>query len=240
MGAESAPYNTGDYRIGETLLAESAWAIVLSDPSTSPLVPDREDEVNTGERRSRLLIPALSNRFNHDQSRTPSPEPVLTPLPLPPTPRRMVLLVVGLRPHRKLWAGSARPGESVLNYVLLNGCPAVVVPVKVGAPLVAWDGLTLEQLWRVELPPEGEAKSGDGRYEGIVSVLCEFLDLCVDWRRVVLDSGESVEEVRRKATVRNAVALLVAAAVRSKTLKGKEAGEELGENRAGIAMWRIP
>lgn len=251
ISAESARY-AGDYRIGETLLAESACAIVLCDPSPPPplrvIVPDHDDEVKPQEHRSRLSIPSLSNHFNRrgDRSRTPSPEPALTPLPLPPTPRRMVLVVVGLRPHRKLWAGSARPGESVLNYVLLNGCPAVVVPVKVGAPLVAWDGLTLGQLWEVGLPLEGEAGSADGRYEGVVSVLCEFLDLCVDWGRVVLGEGasgvgaEGEGEGKGKAAVRDAVGLLVAAAVRSKTLKGKEAGEELKEDRAGIAMWRIP
>jgi hypothetical protein len=156
----------------------------------------------------------------------------------------MVVLVVGLRPHRKMWATSARPGESVLNYVLLDGCPAVLVPVKVGSPLVAWDGLTLEQLWEVGLPSEGESKSADGRYEGVVNVVCEYLDLCVDWGRVLLDAGQSgmgeEGEVNRKAAVRDAVALLVAAAVRSNTLKGKEAGKELEEDRAGIAMWRIP
>jgi hypothetical protein len=61
----------------------------------------------------------------------------------------MVILCVGLKPHRSLWTTSARPGESVIKYLLLNGCPAIVVPVKIGAPLVAWDALTLEELWKV-------------------------------------------------------------------------------------------
>ncbi|KAF9456868.1 hypothetical protein BDZ94DRAFT_1176728 [Collybia nuda] len=239
------PFLQGDYRIGETLLAESAFAIVLGDPPPpTPLAVVAKDDQKQQDDRLHLSIPSLSNRFNRNQSRSPSPEPALTPLPLPPAPRRMVLMVMGLRPHRKMWTTSARPGESVLNYVLLNGCPAVVVPVKVGAPLVAWDTLTLERLWKVELPPEGAVKSEDGHYENIVSVLCEFLDLCVDWARVVLESRQtSVDangEANRKAAVRDAVALLVAAAVRSKTLGGKEAGDELDEDRAGVAMWRIP
>ncbi len=81
----------------------------------------------------------------------------------------MVIVLVGLKPHRKLWTTSARPGESVINYLLLNGCPAIVVPVKVGAPLLAWDALTLEELWKVELPLEG-GESQSGPIRRIVSV----------------------------------------------------------------------
>ncbi|CAA7257329.1 unnamed protein product [Cyclocybe aegerita] len=127
---------------------------------------------------SELSIPAPANKFS--KSRTPSPEPALTTLPPPPVPRRMVILLVGLKPHRKIWTSSARPGESVINYILLNGCPSIVVPVKVGAPLVTWDGLTLEQLWEVELPETRGGKSASGRFEGIINVLFEYLDLCVD------------------------------------------------------------
>ena len=54
----------------------------------------------------------------------------------------------------------------MINYILLNGCPAIVVPVKVGAPLVAWDGLTLEQLWKVSLPAEREASLAVQNHDG--------------------------------------------------------------------------
>jgi len=50
---------------------------------------------------------------------------------------------------------SARPSEGVIYYQLLNGCPALIVPARIGAPLVAWDGLTLGQLWNVPLPKNG-------------------------------------------------------------------------------------
>lgn len=44
-----------------------------------------------------------------------------------------------------------------MYYQLMNGCPAIIVPVRLGAPLVAWDGLTLEQLWKYVLPGDEEA-----------------------------------------------------------------------------------
>ena len=163
-----------------------------------------------------------------------------------------------MKPHRAgLWTTSQRPSESVIQYQLLNGCPAVVVPAKLGAPLLAWDTLTLEQLWKVKLPPEGaeaeNTKSEDGRFEGIVSVLYEYLDLCVDWERVVLstageqgreaaadvkDGETQVDEEKKKEAVKDAVEVLVAAAVRSGASKAVK--DEIDKERAGIAMWRIP
>lgn len=188
-----------------------------------------------------LKIPSLSNVFS--RSRTPSPEPQLTPLPPPPVPRRMVIVVVGIKPHRKLWMTSARPEESVINYILFNGCPALVIPVRTGAPLIAWDALTLEQLWKVELPATDDTASKSGKFEGIVTVLLEFLDMCVDWGRVEIPGEEdgdviSLTEESKKEKLKDALELIVAAAIRSKN--SKEVKKEVDEERAGIAMWRIP
>jgi hypothetical protein len=160
----------------------------------------------------------------------------------------MLLVVVGLRPHRKLWTTSARPNESVIQHQLMNGCVSVVVPVRVGAPLLAWHGFTLEQLWDVTFPKEdleaaSTAASMDAvegnTFEGITSVLCEYLELCVDWTRVKMDmptEGHPSEDPKK--LVRDAVMLLVASAVRSGA--SKEARKQIDEERSGIAMWRIP
>ncbi|KAI0827090.1 hypothetical protein BC628DRAFT_1319185 [Trametes gibbosa] len=241
------PFLSGDYKLGEALLAESAAVISLSDT-----VPHQVEGRATSPAHASLSLslPALSNVFS--RSRTPSPEPTLTTLPPPPTPRRLAVFVVGMKPHRAFWTTSARPSESVIQYQLLNGCPAVVIPAKIGAPLLAWDTLTLEQLWKVTLP-EGDApdaRSLDGTFEGIVGVLYEFLDLCVDWDRVVLsveqvEGSEEVQdsvqntgvEVKREA-LKGAVKVLVAAAVRSG--ESKEVRKEIDKERSGIAMWRIP
>ena len=156
---------------------------------------------------------------------------------------------MGLKPHRTLWTTSARPSESVIQYQLLNGCPAVVVPVKLGAPLVAWDSLTLEELWKLQLPTV--EKTAGSELEGVVSVLFEYLDLCVDWNRVVLSreqigseaadvakEDDSGDDSDKRMAVRSAVELLVAGAIRSGV--SKEVRKEVDKERSGIAMWRIP
>ncbi|THH28143.1 hypothetical protein EUX98_g6041 [Antrodiella citrinella] len=242
------PFLSGDYRIGETLLAESASIISFSPPPPPPppATPPTPEHHRTLSPQIHVEFPYIVNMF--PRSRTPSPEPTLTPLPAPPTPRRLILVIVGLKPHRTLWTTSARPSESVLQYQLLNGCPAIVVPVKVGAPLVAWDTLTLDHLWEVPLPEEGGSEAGT-KFHGIVTVLFEFLDLCIDWDRVLLSlkqsSPDSVNEdtiaqslEEKKTAVQDAVRVLVAGAVRSGS--SKQARREVDKDRSGIAMWRIP
>lgn len=162
-------------------------------------------------------------------------------------------MLVGLAPHRKIWTSSQRPSESVLYYKLANGCPAIVLPARVGAPLLAWIGLTLEQLWKLRLPatdaaplvtptPKGgklEEGELERSFEGTVSVLYEYLDLCIDWERVeVPEKDKNAEMEERRSAVRDAVMLLVAAAVRSKD--SKQVQKEVDKERAGLAMWRIP
>lgn len=126
-----------------------------------------------------------------------------------------------------------------------------MVPVKVGAPLLAWDTLTVEQLWKIELPDEDDKKTKSGKFEGIADVIFEYLDLCVDWDRFKLEKtqnevdlaetqgfGNDKEQEAKSKVLKGAVTLLVAAAIRSKD--SKEVRNELDPERSGIAMWRIP
>lgn len=246
--------------MGSLLLKESASAIFLCEapviamedsqlqvplPESPPTnVPPQADTSSS----SRLRLPSLYKYLPQTRSRTPSPEPQLAPLPTPIAPRRLVLLVLGMKPHRKLWTTSARPGESVINYFLLNGCPAVVVPAKLGAPLIAWDTLTLEKL---QLTDAGG--NGGDKLKGVVQVLLEYLDLCIDWNRVTLESGEDVSKEEaggavgrsvlntledKRDAVRNALTLLLLAAVCSKD--SKQVKKEVDLERAGIVIFRIP
>jgi len=104
----------------------------------------------------------------------------------------------------------------------------------------------------VELPGEG-GKSASGKFEGIVNVLYEYMDMCVDWPRIIDpvagkdiggDKGEDKAEAKgtdednEKSYVRGALELVVAAAVRSG--ESKEVKKEIDKERSGIAMWRIP
>lgn len=263
--------NTGDYKIGETLLDESASTIILCPgppPAPSPDSPEKDAPADTLAPPSSHLhmpsIPSLSKYLpafarGHSpapsRSPSPSPEPQLTQLPPPPTPRRLLVLLLGLKPHRAgLWTTSQRPSESVISYILLNGCPAVVVPAKLGAPLLAWDGLTLAQLQKLDIPADDG--SGAEQFKGVVNVLFEYLSLCIDWERVVLQPDASVvaasadtgaepgagnlakTDKEKEAAVRDALVLLLAAAVRSKD--SKQVKKEVDSDRAGVVMFRIP
>jgi hypothetical protein len=193
--------------------------------------------------------------------------------------RRLAVLVVGLKPHRKLWTNSQRPGESVMYYQLLNGCPAIVLPLQcassllssmaliphmptAGAPLVAWLGQTLEQLWKIDLnqvsrvdtsnpatsagtDSEQDPDGIERTLGGVCGVLCEYLDLCIDYDRLTQvekskkwykRSGERKDD--KRATVHRAVASLVVSAIRSR--QSQEAQKEIDSRRAGITMWRLP
>ena len=208
--------------------------MLCDDPPPPPAIPQENKTLSPSP------LPRLQNLFA--RSRTPSPEPMLTPLPSPPAPRRMVVVAVGIKPHRKLWTTSARPGESVIRYVLMNGCPAVVLPVQTGSPLLAWHALTLEELWKVALPPDERADEEqvasvdaveENAFAGVVGVLCEYLELSVDWARVKAPDGGDP-----RVAVRHAVMLLVAAAVQSG--QSEQVKKEIDKERSGIAMWRIP
>ncbi|KAG6807008.1 hypothetical protein H0H92_009170, partial [Tricholoma furcatifolium] len=133
------PFLTGDYRVGQTLLAESKLAITLCDSEpASPIASPN---------------PAKKPFSSVSKNTSMSPPPT-------PQPRRLIILLVGLKPHRvNIWASSKRPGESVINYLLCDGCPTVVVPMSKmsGAPLLAWNTLTLKQLWEIKLPEAGTA-----------------------------------------------------------------------------------
>ncbi|TRM57487.1 hypothetical protein BD626DRAFT_412029 [Schizophyllum amplum] len=242
------PFLSGDYQVGQTLLAQSALEIKFCD-SLEPATEEKpaEKHMSFSSLSIPKNVPSLSSVFS--RSRTPSPDPALAVPAAPLPPRRLVMVVVGLKPHRSIWSSSARPDESVIKYILFNGCPAIVAPAKIGAPLLAWNTLTLEQLWKVPLPADADTESGGeerdkSRFQGVVDVLYEYMDFCVDWQRVEMAEGqeetkkEGDGDVERKKAVKDAITLLVAAAVR--TGDSKEAKKEVDADRAGIAIWRIP
>ena len=110
---------------------------------------------------------------------------------------------------------------------------------------MAWDGLTLDDLQKLELPAQDG--SGGERLKGVVEVLFEYMTLCVDWDRVVLQGGNeggegnenlAHDETSRKVAVKDAITLLLFAAVQSKD--SKQVREEVDADRAGIVIFRIP
>lgn len=223
------PFLSGDYKIGETLVAQSATVLHLcAIPAVEEevLAPTASVTEKTKAQMSKMntKLTSLIHRTKsspNEPVQPPSPPPVLQEVVQPP--RRLAVVLLGLKPHRLgMWTSSARPSESVLKYMLLNGAPAIVLPALAGAPLIAWNTLTLKQL-----------QTKTDKYEGVVRILFEYLSLCVDWERVTF--GEGDEE--RQQAVKDAVELVVAAAVQS--ADSKAVSKDVDLDRAGIVVFRI-
>ncbi|KAG6833990.1 hypothetical protein H0H93_012731, partial [Arthromyces matolae] len=226
-----------DYDLGGKLLEETRDSIILCN---SPVVLEPSKPEQGGD----TLAHSSARSEMTLESSLQSVQPALPTLPV----RRLVISLVGLKPYRMAWSSSARPSESIIQYILCKGCPAIVVPAKADAPLLAWSTLTLKQLRKLELPGEAQVSSAPATsdatrdFEGVVTTLCEYLDRCVDWERVVLpedrsrhDGNMSLQE--KKNNVRGAVAALVEAAVRTRT--SKKVKRAIDSERCGIAIWRI-
>jgi len=128
---------------------------------------------------------------------------------------------------------------------MLNGVPSLVIPVKTGCPLVAWDTLTLESFYKID------KEKGAAGIQGVADVLVEYLSFCVDWERVVVPAGFGATdgagegeksggngEERKKLLLKDAVGVLVAGIVKSR--ESKAVKQDVDLDRAGVVMFRIP
>lgn len=210
----------------------------VEDASTTP-GPDHKPANG-----ATTMIDRLTEQMNQWRSKgaPPGTDSASTEGTIPPSPpnRRMVVLVLALSPHRiGAWTSSQRPGESVMNYTLLNGCPALVVPIKPGCPLIAWHAVTLKTLQHLKGGVDGQA------FKDILDTLVNYIDLCVDDERIELppnyaeQSGlTGSEDEMKKTAVRTAMELVLAGAVRSG--ESAKVRKEVDNERAGIVFFRIP
>jgi hypothetical protein len=195
--------------------------------------------------RATTMIDKLTDQINQLRGVPSQPEADAAldsgpAIPVPPPNRRMVVLVLAISPHRAgVWTSSARPGESVMNYTLLNGCPALVVPIKPGCPLIAWHAVTLKTLQCIKGGIDGK------EFKRILDDLANYMELCVDDARVELapnyaeQSGLTGTEMENKRNaVRAGMQLVLAGAVRSST--SSKVKKEVDSERAGIVFFRIP
>jgi hypothetical protein len=215
------------------------------DTSTSP-APE-QSSTNTGPPATQngvtTMIDKLTDQLNQWRGKSAKPAEsteVEQAVPTPPPNRRMIVLVLGISPHRAgVWTSSARPGESVMNYWLLNGCPALVLPIKPGSPLIAWHAVTLKTLQGLKDGVDGQA------FKDILDDLVNYVELCVDEERITLPNGYAEQdtvggtglELKRRA-VRDGMALVLAGAVRSGSCA--KVKKDIDSDRAGIVFFRIP
>ena len=243
---------SGLFSKGETP-APATGSTTLAPPATgSPPGPDNQYPPNVPNMHGgpTTMIDRLTEQLNawrtsKARSGSGSGSPIGTlqsdhgqegPLALPPPQRRMAILVLGIAPHRAgVWTSSQRPGESVMNYMLLNGCPAMVVPIRTGTPLIAWHACTLKMLHTMEGGVEGTI------FNKVLDRLSEYVELCVDWDRIVfpegtIGEGESNESAGLRV-VKDGLRLILAGAVRSKD--STEVMKKIEGERAGIVFFRI-
>lgn len=224
------PFLQGDYKIADALRLQSSAVLELCDappPCSVPVkrAPSLADRVNSALHFGKDKTPA--SPFGNAPTET-----------TPAQTRRLFVTIVGIKPHRKSWTQSARPGESVLHYLLLDSAPSLVVPAKTGVPAVSWCTLTLKDLHRLFGPTSATKRVG------VVSALFEFLSMVVDFDRMIDTSSAKArasEEAplhAREEAVRRAVVILIDAAVRSR--ESRAVKEQVDDDRAGIVFFRIP
>ncbi|KAF2810112.1 uncharacterized protein BDZ99DRAFT_387033 [Mytilinidion resinicola] len=141
---------------------------------------------------------------------------------------RLVLLFTGISPYRaNMWSTSRRPGCGTIIFHILDGCPAIVLPVTARAPIVAWSPWTLSQMRMGQYAPGG-GYSADAHHEQV----CEWLDSIVSMEHLRPEVREKyVEGLGRSVSlvINGALALDRV----DKTVLGK-----LDPERAGIVAFR--
>ncbi|KAJ4301209.1 hypothetical protein N0V90_003300 [Kalmusia sp. IMI 367209] len=143
---------------------------------------------------------------------------------------RLVILFTGIAPYRaNMWSTSRRPGCGTLIFHLLDGCPALVIPVTSKAPICAWSPWTLSQMRAAQyaLNPQAAAYNPEWQHEQI----CEFLD-------TIISVGHIKDTVRERYVdvLGRMVSLVINGALaleKCRPVLGK-----LDPERAGIVMFR--
>lgn len=84
---------------------------------------------------------------------------------------RLLVLLLGLSPWRsQAWSQARNPGEARLTFHLLNGIPALVLPVTAQAPICAWSPWTLLQM-------QGEEYSAETHYHEVFNYLLSIVSV---------------------------------------------------------------
>ncbi|KAH7102849.1 hypothetical protein BKA62DRAFT_829115 [Auriculariales sp. MPI-PUGE-AT-0066] len=120
-----------------------------------------------------------------------------------------------------------RESSAVSNY---QWASAIVLPARVGVPLLAWDAVTVSELWKLDGDQAKLSQHSERLYE--------FADMCVDFGRVDTEKVKGMEEHARKEVLKEDLRLLVEGAAKSGS--NTEVRGEIDGERAGIVFWRVP
>lgn len=131
----------GDYLLAHKILSESAHTLPMCEANP---------EIDIGTNRMVILFSGIA-AYRGVVRPLPHPHPISSTNTLFPK-----------------WSQSRRPGCGTLIFHLLDGCPALVIPVTKAAPITAWSPWTLSQMRN----PQASGYSPEWQHEQI----CEWLD----------------------------------------------------------------
>ena len=85
--------------------------------------------------------------------------------------QRLLVLFLGISPWRtQAWSQARNPNEARFNVHLLNGIPALVLPVTAQAPVCAWSPWTLQQMHSSQFDMEKQCSEIFSFLETIISI----------------------------------------------------------------------
>jgi len=143
---------------------------------------------------------------------------------------RLLVSLVGIKPFRSTWASSRRPDEGRLHYQMPDGVPAIVLPVRAGAPLISWHATTLKDAF-------DNSSSSDSAREWQIRArqdIFAFLEQVIDWQVVQMPNFSKAVDVY--TMLQAAVGLLVASSYALKD--NKKVKKTLDLERSGIVFLR--
>ena len=163
---------------------------------------------------------------------------------------RMLILFTGISPYRaNMWSTSRRPGCGTLVFQLLNGCPALVIPVTPNAPIVAWSPWTLSQMRAYQAsnpptpshstylsspaPPLPPLNSTGYTPELQHEQVCEYLDTIISLQHVNPAMREKYEGVLARS-----VSLVINGALATERCGNNAGLGKVDPARAGVVMFR--
>ncbi|KAI9793635.1 MAG: hypothetical protein M1835_007107 [Candelina submexicana] len=148
MGVDADIRYAGTYPTTNVQACDKGWfAPYLFASARTPVIPRAQDFA-----MAQFFSPyvtadtALAHKLLSENAST---IPLCDPDPTHHLPHgRLILLFTGISPFRaNMWSTSRRPGAGQLIFHLLDGCPALVLPVQATrTPVLAWSPWTLNQM----------------------------------------------------------------------------------------------
>lgn len=135
---------------------------------------------------------------------------------------RMIVSFAGISPWRMhAWSQSRIPDGARLQFHMINGCPALIIPVLPHSPVLAWSSTTLRQMHSEKYNPA----------EHYTEIMLGLLSIV---------NFPAIDEDKRwhhKLLMAELVKMIIKGAVETKKVKPK-IWENLDPDRSGILMFR--